>query len=223
MESELRPSVPGALVRSQILEYIHQGRLIFDPQLDIFQIRMHAIDLRLGYCFKISQEWKMTDRGREAVGGSEHGRDQEFYPIELEEGQFFDLLPGETVDVDSLEEMTIPDDVYGTLFPRTKIHRQRVHVALTGIIDAGYTGKLHIPVTNISNRVKRLFPGERFCQIVLSSLSQPVQVELSRWHKVDTAISHQNERSSEEENLVLLGKIRELKKRFAIPDPNGNT
>jgi dCTP deaminase len=205
------------LARQDIEARIARGELVFTPPLDGFQIQGHTIDLRLGFTFLVPRQWRLTERGREALifdpleGGHRH-----FEPIELEPGQYFELLPGERVLVSTLERVTVPNDLSGVLYPRSSVNRQGLEVELTGIIDAGYSGNLVVPVRN-SNvaSIVRIYPGQRFCQIELTTLSQAIEPRQSRYHNKDVIVGALPEQDEEEVRLIQAGKIEELKRRFS--------
>src|SRR5438105_15936371 len=91
-------------------------------------------------------------------------RPEHFDVVELEKGQFFDLLPNEHILVSSLESIAIPDDLMAIMYPRSSINRKGISVDQTGIVDSGYEGQLVIPIrNNTQSQTVRLYPGERFC------------------------------------------------------------
>jgi hypothetical protein len=101
------------------------------------------------------------------------------------------------------------------LYPRSSVNRRGLSVDLTGIIDAGYEGKLLIPVTNnTKSQVIRMYPGERFCQVVFERIDNLAVTQESRWHKSDVIISMKGERSEQEMEYVRAGQIGLLKNRF---------
>ncbi len=207
----------GILTKKQILELLDEGKISFSPQIDSFQLQAHSVDLRLGYSFMIPKLWKMTDNGREAFLIDYVDSKDRFELIELEHKQFFDLLPKEYVIATTLEEVKISDDLMAVLYPRSSINRRGLSVDLSGIVDAGYEGRLLIPITNnTQTHVIRLYPGERFCQLVFYSLSEPVKIVESRWHKKDIIIGKLPERKRAEEKLIQSGDIKTLKQKFAL-------
>jgi dCTP deaminase len=208
----------GTLVKDEILDYIKSEKLRFSPALDTFQIQSHSIDLRLGYTFMVPKLWGLTEKGREAFFIDYLDERQRFEVIELENKQFFDLLPKESVVASTLEEVALPNDLMAVLYPRSSVNRKGLAVDLSGIVDAGYEGRLLIPITNnTSSQVIRIYPGERICQLVFYPLSKPVKPEKSRWHKSDIVVGRRSEKKKVEETLIAKGKIRELKTKFALP------
>ena len=157
--------------------------------------------------------WEITPQGREAFNidplknhGPEH-----FNVIELEQGQHFDLLPQEYILVATLESMKIPPDLMAVLYPRSSTNRKGLSVDLTGIIDSGYEGLLTIPIrNNTRSQTIRLHPGERFCQIILQTLSSKVRARKSRWHKKDIVDKGKKEKNTEIK-FIMKGDIKGLK------------
>ncbi len=208
------------LSNDKIIERIRSGELVFAPPLDEFQIQQHSIDLRLGFSFLVPKSWEMTANGRVALRTDHLDLDRQnksFTLVELEEGQFFDILPGEYVGVSTLEKIRLPSDLMAILYPRSSVNRRGLSIDLTGIVDAGYEGNLLIPVRNNTQfQVIRMYPGERFCQLVFEELSNAPQLQQSRWHNKDIVVTVQHERSTEEMTCVREGKITLLKRDFAL-------
>jgi dCTP deaminase len=208
------------LTKSQILARVSDGSISFMPKLDRFQVQAHSIDLRLGYTFLVPKQAIITKAGREAVqvvDSLKNGYTQAFFDvIELEEGQYFELLPGEHVTVSSLESIKVPQEIMAVLYPRSSVSRRGLAVDLTGIIDAGYEGQLMIPVrNNTSSQVIRVYPGERFCQVVFEELGDTAEKHISRYHKRDIAEGAAKDKTKELA-LISKGKIRELKSKYSI-------
>lgn len=166
------------LTRNDIRHLITTGKLSFSPSLDKYQDQPHAVDLRLGTTFYLPKIWQMTSRGREVlnVDVTQSG-DNNFEPLELKPGQFFELAPGESVIGSTLEKIELKsDNLMGVLYPRSSINRRGLSVDMTGIVDAHYTGHLMIPIHNKTHsQVIRVYPGERICQIVFHMLSSDVE------------------------------------------------
>jgi dCTP deaminase len=210
------------LSSDQILARIEGGDLCFTPMIDRFQVQQHSVDLRLGFTFLIPKAWEMTNEGRVAVriDHLDHDRRTErHFLIELEEGQFFDILPGEYVAVSTLEKIKVPGDLMGVLYPRSSVNRRGLSIDLTGIVDAGFEGNLLIPVrNNTQHQVIRLYPGERFCQITFEEIGGKPEIQQSRWHNKDVIVTIQEERNPSEMEYVRKGDIRTLKRIFGLND-----
>jgi dCTP deaminase len=208
------------ITKKQILERIKSGNIKFKPTLDTFQLQAHAIDLRLGYTFLIPKMWHITGKGREALNIDHFDKNKKSYfeTIELEKGQYFELLPGEYVLASTLETVSIPNDLMAVLYPRSSTNRKGLSVDLTGIVDSGYEGQLVIPIrNNTSSQTVRLYPGERFCQIVFEKLDDIVEATKSRYHQKDIIEGFiptregKNKKDQKEIQYIISGDIKKLK------------
>lgn len=215
------------LSRSDILSQIHSGGIRISPELDQFQLQPHAIDLRLGYKFLIPRNWTIDEKGRRAIKVSiddvANHREQ-FDEVQLQPGQYFELLPNEFVIGTSLEriEMNAPN-LMAILFPRTSTNRRGIDLSLSGIIDVGYKGNLIFPMQNeAGNQVIRIYPGERVCQVVFEELKTPLTAEEANLHGMSAAKYSENASQGfaldkdDERKALVEGKLDEMKKRFGI-------
>lgn len=204
------------LTKNEILERVATGSIAFQPGLDAFQVQAHAVDLRLGFTFLIPKVWRMTTAGRTALSIDplkDHGPEY-FDIVELEQGQYFELLPEEYVLVSTFETLKVPDDLMAVLYPRSSVNRKGLSVDLTGIIDSGYEGPLTLPIrNNTRSQTIQLHPGERFCQVVFETLTHPVEARKSRWHQKDVVDKGAKE-TGPEIKIVFSGDIKKLKKDF---------
>lgn len=208
------------LTREDIRDYLKEEKIRISPGIDKFQLQAHSIDLRLGFTFLIPKVWRVTKAGREQLHMDYFSSDKpEYFDIvELEKGQFFDLLPGEHILVSSFETISLPDDLMAVMYPRSSTNRKGISVDQTGIIDSGYSGQLVIPIrNNTQSQTVRLYPGERFCQIVFEKLTGNVQARKSRYHEKDIieGVDVSSLRKEKEEaRLIKKGEIKELKAQY---------
>lgn len=216
----------AVLTKEDILKYVKDGNITFDPVLDSFQLQAHSVDLRLGFTFLVPKSWHVTKAGRESLHIDYFSPDRKEYfdVVELEQGQFFDLLPGEHVLVSSLESLKVPDDLMAVMYPRSSTNRKGISVDLTGIIDSGYEGQLVIPVRNNTQyQTVRLYPGERFCQVVFEKLAHDVAARKSRYHQRDIIegvdVDSLEEERDIEIKLITTGDIRTLKAEHSAIKP----
>jgi dCTP deaminase len=211
------------LTNKEIVARIKSGDISFSPNLDKFQLHAHSIDLRLGFTFLVPKSWHMTTRGREALQIDVFDPDMPPYfdVLELEQGQYFDVLPGEYVSVSTLESIKVPNDLMAVLYPRSSTNRRGLSVDLSGIVDAGYEGQLIIPLrNNTRNQTIRMYPGERVCQIVFEQLQGAVEPRTSRYHKRDiiegVLVGTLPQEREVEIDLITKGEIRKLKSEHGI-------
>jgi hypothetical protein len=106
------------------------------------------------------------------------------------------------------------------MYPRSSTNRKGISVDQTGIIDSGYEGQLVIPIrNNTQSQTVRLYPGERFCQIVFEKLTDRVNARKSRYHEKDIiegvdvdSLAGKGEKS--EIKFIRSGDIRTLKEKY---------
>jgi len=211
------------LTRDEIIKAINDKRVQFTPEIDSHQLQAHSVDLRLGFTFLVPKSWHMKPEGRVPLHLDFYDPDRpdHFDIVELEKGQFFDLMPGEYVLVSTLETITVPDDLMAVMYPRSSTNRKGISVDLTGIVDSGYSGQLVIPIrNNTTSQVVRTYPGERFCQIVFQKLNSTVETRESRYHSKDVidgvnldSLQHE----AEEIQMIKDGDIAKLKETRKIP------
>jgi dCTP deaminase len=216
----------SVLTQTDILDYVAAGKLTFAPGLDRFQMQAHSVDLRLGFTFLVPKSWEVTRSGREQLKMDYYASElpDYFNVVELEKGQFFDLLPGEHILVSSLESVSLPDDLMAVMYPRTSTNRKGISVDQTGIIDSGYEGQLVIPIRNNTlSQTVRLYPGERFCQIVFQKLTRKVSARKSRYHQKDIIEGVDVDSLADERHieidLITSGDIRSIKSDYGISPP----
>ncbi|MBM5790080.1 hypothetical protein FJZ23_03280 [Candidatus Parcubacteria bacterium] len=217
----------SVLTRNDIVQALAKGDIRFTPEIDKFQLQPHAVDLRLGYTFLIPRNWTLDAQGRRAIKvaiDDALAHREQFDEIQLQEGQYFDLLPNEFVIATSLERIEINAmNLMAILFPRTSTNRRGIDLSLSGIIDTGYKGQLIFPMKNeAGDQVVRIYPGERVCQVIFEELRSPLTAEEANLHGI-TAAKYTDSGSpslvldkDEERQLLVAGKLEELKKRYGL-------
>jgi dCTP deaminase len=203
----------------QITERMREGSIAFKPGIDSFQLQAHAVDLRLGFTFMIPKIWHLTTNGRESLDITHFNKlnNNCFDVVELEQGQYFDLLPNEYILISTLESIKVPLDLMAIMYPRSSTNRKGLSLDLTGIIDSGYEGQLTIPVrNNTHSQAVRLYPGERLCQVVFETLAETSDnPRKSKYHKRDIIEGIKREKK-EEVDLILKGEIKQLKEKYKV-------
>lgn len=214
------------IIKREIVDLVRNGELIFTPELDELQLRPHAVDLRLGFTFRIPQIVTDKEKGRAATiidhYSLKNGQFAYYKELTLTPGQYFDILPGEAIMGFSLEEIDMKSPmIMGVVYPRSSVNRRGLAVDLTGIVDAGYKGHLMFPIrNNTSMQVIRIYPGERICQIVFEKLDQPVpdgyQGRYVKKGRKKVAALYQPEKELKEVKLIKSGNVKEVKQKFPI-------
>lgn len=188
----------STLDKNTIQKYLDDKKVVFNPELGADQYQPNSVDLRLGYEFFIPKTWKFTDAGREIlrVDITENGDNYE--KITLKEGQYFEVAPEEVIVGTTMERIELKTyDIMGVLYPRSSINRRGLAVDLTGIIDTGYSGNLMIPLKNkTQSQIIRVYPGERFVQLVFHTLTEPLTKEEAMKHGTNAPKYHQKKKAT---------------------------
>lgn len=217
----------SVLTRKELLEALDSGDIRLTPPIDRFQLQPHAIDLRLGYKFLIPRNWVVDEKGRRAIKVSiddVEAHSGQFDEIQLQPGQYFDILPNEFVIGTSLEKIELNAmDLMAILFPRTSTNRRGIDLSLSGIIDTGYKGHLIFPMKNeAGDQVIRVYPGERVCQVIFQKLTSPLTNEEANMHGMSAAkYTDSNSQNfvldkEEEREMLISGKLESLKAQYGI-------
>ena len=216
------------LTKIQILKYIQEGRINFTPQIDAFQLQPHTIDLRLGYSFYIPKKWTIHSTGRVAVVSNyldENYSGQDYFDlIKLSPGQYFELLPREFIIASSLEKIVLNDGaLMAKLDARSSIMRRGISIS-SGTIDVKYKGTLTLPITNNTDQIIKIYPGERICHLSLETLTDDLSNKDALLHGNNQSKYHESTPYSlesrpdkkEEIEFIKNGQLEELKNKFQI-------
>jgi len=147
-----------------ILEAVETGRLGISP-FDGECVEPCSVDLRLGNSFHVFRE-------------CEDEIDVKSLPedlvdiIDVADGEAFTLRPGAFVLAPTQETVTLSGDLMAILDGKSSLGRLGIHVhATAGVVDAGFSGRLTLELSNVTPRPVKLYPGMRIAQIVLFDLS----------------------------------------------------
>lgn len=163
------------LSKPDLLRYVAERRLRFDPEIAADQIAQVSIDLRLGRKFS-------TFRERPAYLPAIHVDPSLWDSQDLwlhEERGVFRLEPGRLVLAQTLERVHIPADVVGLLEGRSSFARVGVTIHVTAPkIDPGFDATITLEMANFGRVPVDLRAGiDRPAQLMLLRLSTPLRDE----------------------------------------------
>jgi len=152
-----------------IREELAIGRLRIEPLSDD-AIQPSSVDLRLDRLFRI---FKKTDHPLINV---REPCDDCTQLIQVEGDEPFVIRPGEFVLANTLETITLPDDLVARLDSRSSLGRLGLLVhATAGYVDPGWSGKLTLELANAAQMPIAVYCGMKICQISFLRLSTPVE------------------------------------------------
>jgi dCTP deaminase len=160
------------LSRPDILSYLEEGKLRFDPPISIDQVAQVSIDLHLGRKFT---EFKDPPGYIHSITVDR----SIFRSVDLwehHEEETFLLQPGHFVLAQTLERVTIPADLVGLVEGRSSWARLGVTIHLTAPkIDPGFNATITLEMTNLGHVPVLLRGGiDQPAQLMLLRLSTPL-------------------------------------------------
>ena len=176
----------------QIWEMLKDGRLSIDPLPALDDVSPSSIDLKLGTKFLqptspggpaavISIDTRISADVMKAIADFST-------EVTIEEGEAFDLPPGEFALAWTMESLPIPNNLAARIEGRSTLARLGLSVHQTApVVHATFRGPLQLELHNTGPFVLKLFPGHAICQLVLETLVSPAETTLDSIHQDQTA------------------------------------
>jgi dCTP deaminase len=96
--------------------------------------------------------------------------------VETREGEPFILHPGEFVLGQTLERVTLPDDLVARLEGKSSLGRLGLLIHSTaGFVDSGFSGNLTLELSNVANLPITIYHGMPIGQISFMRMDGPVE------------------------------------------------
>jgi dCTP deaminase len=202
-ESYLLQNVRGTLPDWAIKEYIKSGRIKVGNlsktwEKDIDQVSMD---------FHLGRRIIIPTMGRHIVIDIRHGVTKEMYEeINLKIGDPITIRPGQFFIGETLEILTLPEDIIGRLEGKSSFARLGIVIHQTSArFDPGWAGPAALELRNNSDNDVIIYCGDKICAFSFERLSFPVE---HPWQK-KTYRNHGNttlQSSIQEDNLSRVGK-----------------
>jgi dCTP deaminase len=168
----------SVLGRSEIVHRIGTGDLSVSPLLDDGQIGAASVDLRMGNVVLMVRargtshvDPRLSKRNQLAEGhASDLDYQQKHERYELPFGAPFLLHPGSLALVPTLEWVSIPHDLVGTVTARSTWAREGLSIATATLIEPRYEGIVTLELANLGEIPLTLYPGLELAQIAFSQV-----------------------------------------------------
>ena len=148
---------------------IAAGRLGIDP-FDESLVQPSSVDVRLDNLFRVFNNTRYTH-----IDPSVR-QDDLTTLVEPKEGEPFVLHPGEFVLGQTLERVTLPNDLVARLEGKSSLGRLGLLIHSTaGFVDSGFSGNLTLELSNVANLPITLWPGMKIGQLCLLRLTSPAE------------------------------------------------
>ena len=148
---------------------IDSGRLVFDPY-DPELVQPSSVDVRVDRSFRVfhNARYPFIDVRRPMEDLTE------LVTVEPEEP--FILHPGEFVLGQTLERVSLPDDLVARLEGKSSLGRLGLLIHSTaGFVDAGFEGNLTLELSNVANLPITIYHGMPIGQISFMRMDGPVE------------------------------------------------
>jgi dCTP deaminase len=163
------------LSKPDILRYLTERKLRFDPPIQIEQVAQVSVDLRLGNRFS---RFKKPPGYLPAINVDRSLWDSADL-WDHREAEVFRLEPGEFVVAQTHERVYIPNDLMGLVEGRSSFARVGVTVHVTAPkIDPGFDAKIALEMANFGKVAVELRAGvDAPAQLLLMRLTTPLAAD----------------------------------------------
>jgi dCTP deaminase len=163
----LRPLV--VLSDRSIREQIEAERIVIDP-FDETLVQPSSVDVRVDRTFRVFHNGRYTH-----IDVREPMEDLTEL-VAPPEGEPFILHPGEFVLGQTLERVTLPDDLVARLEGKSSLGRLGLLIHSTaGFVDSGFSGNLTLELSNVANLPITIYYGMPIGQISFMRMDGPVE------------------------------------------------
>jgi dCTP deaminase len=148
---------------------IEAGRIVIDPfEPDLVQ--PSSVDVR------VDRRFRVFHNSRHAYIDVREPMDDLTELVEPKEGDPFILHPGEFVLGQTLERVTLPDDLVARLEGKSSLGRLGLLIHSTaGFVDSGFSGNLTLELSNVANLPITIYHGMPIGQISFMRMDGPVE------------------------------------------------
>jgi dCTP deaminase len=152
-----------------IKEEIAAGRLVFDPYEEAL-VQPSSVDMR------VDRHFRVFHNARHPYIDVKKPMEDLTELVTVEGEEPFILHPGEFVLGQTLERVSLPDDLVGRLEGKSSLGRLGLLIHSTaGFCDAGFKGNLTLELSNVANLPITIYFGMPIGQISFMRMDGPVE------------------------------------------------
>jgi dCTP deaminase len=153
-----------------IKQEVAAGRLIFDPY-DESLVQPSSVDMR------VDRQFRVFHNARHPYIDVKKPMEDLTELVTMEGDEPFILHPGEFVLGQTLERVSLPDDLVARLEGKSSLGRLGLLIHSTaGFVDAGFEGNLTLELSNVANLPITIYHGMPIGQISFMRMDGPVEV-----------------------------------------------
>jgi dCTP deaminase len=148
---------------------IEAGRLVFDPY-DEGLVQPSSVDMR------VDRQFRVFHNARHPYIDVKQPMEDLTELVTMEGDEPFILHPGEFVLGQTLERVSLPDDLVARLEGKSSLGRLGLLIHSTaGFVDAGFEGNLTLELSNVANLPITIYHGMPIGQISFMRMDGPVE------------------------------------------------
>jgi len=152
-----------------IKQEIAAGRLVFDPY-DERLVQPSSVDMR------VDRQFRVFHNARYPYIDVKRPMEELTELVTVEGEEPFILHPGEFVLGQTLERVSLPDDLVARLEGKSSLGRLGLLIHSTaGFVDAGFEGNLTLELSNVANLPITIYHGMPIGQISFMRMDGPVE------------------------------------------------
>lgn len=152
-----------------IKEEIEAGRIRFDPY-DESLVQPSSVDVR------VDRKFRVFHNARHPFIDVRQPMEDLTELVQIEGDDPFILHPGEFVLGQTLERVSVPDDLVARLEGKSSLGRLGLLIHSTaGFVDSGFEGNLTLELSNVANLPITIYHGMLIGQISFMRMDRPVE------------------------------------------------
>ncbi len=152
-----------------IRQEIDSGRIVIDP-FEPSNVQPSSVDVR------VDRQFRVFHNARYPYIDVRQPMDDLTELVEISGEEPFILHPGEFVLGQTLERVTLPDDLVARLEGKSSLGRLGLLIHSTaGFVDSGFSGNLTLELSNVANLPITIYHGMPIGQISFMRMDGPVE------------------------------------------------
>jgi dCTP deaminase len=161
-------AAPVVLSDRTIRQEIESGRIVIDP-FEASNVQPSSVDVR------VDRQFRVFHNARYPYIDVRQPMDDLTELVEISGEEPFILHPGEFVLGQTLERVTLPDDLVARLEGKSSLGRLGLLIHSTaGFVDSGFSGNLTLELSNVANLPITIYHGMPIGQISFMRMDGPV-------------------------------------------------
>lgn len=96
--------------------------------------------------------------------------------LDLYSADYYSLVPKDFAIIKTGIKMAIPEGYVGLVWDKGGIAKSGIHT-LAGVVDSGFRGEVTVELTNLSQDIYHIAPGQKIAQLIIQKVETPEIVE----------------------------------------------